>query len=697
MNHSYTNRLIKETSPYLLQHAHNPVNWYAWNREAFDKAVAENKPILVSIGYSTCHWCHVMERESFENETIAKYMNEHFVNIKVDREERPDVDHIYMEAVQVITGQGGWPLNCFLLPDKRPFYGGTYFPPHHAYNRPSWLSVLQNIDNAFHHRRTVVETQAAKLIDIIKDANKKFINSIEGTNTTKLVDFSTLENIYNKIETRFDRVEGGFGNAPKFPNSMTLDYCLNYYYYTQNEEAKQHVLFSLDKMIKGGLYDQIGGGFARYATDKAWLIPHFEKMLYDNALLINILSDAYKITKSELYKETIIETLDFIEREMTSPEGGFYSAQDADSEGVEGKYYVWQKEEIETILGTESVLFCAFYGVTSDGNWEHNNILWRKDNYEIFAKKNNLNLQAFKQQLAKNRRQLFEVRNKRIHPSLDDKILLNWNALMCTAYAKAYSALGDGKYKEIAVRNLEFILRDFIKENEITLYHTYKEGEKKYTAFLDDYAFLIETLLEVHTITQKRIYLEKASLYTDLVMQNFLDEATKLFYFTSKVQEDVILRRKELYDNAIPSGISTMVHNLQKLGILLGREDYRKLASGILEQMIQTIEKHPISFSKWASAIINEVYPMPEIAIVGQAALTVSEQIQQLYVPNKVLMATVEGNSAYPLLEGKTTIDSSDKKILPQNTTQIYVCQNYACKRPVNTIQAFKKLVNYNL
>jgi uncharacterized protein len=680
--HQYTNRLIDETSPYLLQHAHNPVDWYAWNEEAFEKAKAENKPILVSIGYSTCHWCHVMERESFENEEVAAYMNAHFINIKVDREERPDVDQIYMDAVQALTRSGGWPLNCFLTPDKKPFFGGTYFPPRQAHNRPSWIQVLQYIDGIFHNERQTVEEQANKLISYIERDNQNFIGNIQGIELEKTFTPSFLENTYYQLRDRFDRLEGGFGHAPKFPGTMGIHFCLNYHFHTGNEEAKTHALFSLDKMIQGGIYDQIGGGFARYATDRAWLIPHFEKMLYDNALLVGVVAEAFQITKSDIYKETIEETLTFIEREMTSPEGGFYSAQDADSEGVEGKYYVWDKSEIDAILGEDAEMFNAFYDVSEAGNWEHANILWRAQNYEGFAMENGLDLRFFKNKMRECREKLFAVRDKRIKPGLDDKILLDWNALMATAYAKAYAALGNFEYKEAAERNISFILENF-RKTEQEFYHTYKEGKRQYDAFLNDYAYLIEALLAVYAITFKDKYLLLAGDLTAYTIENFYDKDNHLFYFTSEQQNDIIVRRKDLYDSAVPSGNSTMVHNLQRIGILLDKENYTQLAQDMLSSIAESIEKYPTSFGRWASAAINLVHPIKEVAILGDDALDLAKTANSWFVPNIVIMATKENKANFPLL--------ADKNVLPN--TKIYVCQNYACQLPVDTLEQAKELI----
>ncbi len=611
------NQLQHETSPYLLQHAHNPVNWYAWKPEAFEKAKAEDKPILVSIGYSTCHWCHVMERESFEDQEVAGYMNDNFVCIKVDREERPDVDQIYMEACQVLTGGGGWPLNCFLTPDGRPFHAGTYYPPMPAYNRPSWLQVLMNISHAFQNKRETVEDQANRLTEIIQNSGETFAgNKLKVVSDDEPFHEGLLKNMYEALEKQFDKKDGGFGGAPKFPGTMSLHYLLDYHFYFGEKAALAHVELSLDKMAMGGIYDQIGGGFARYATDSKWLVPHFEKMLYDNALLVSLLSEAYKVTKKELYRETIEETLEWVRREMTGSEGGFYSAQDADSEGVEGKYYVWDKSEVEKILGNDAPLFCEFYDVTEHGNWEEKNILWRRWTFEDFAKAKSLDVQVLKNKLAKARQKLFEVRDQRIHPGLDDKILLDWNALMCSAYAKAYTALGDEAYKNTAVANLEFLLEKFLQPDGITLFHTYKNGKAQYDAFLDDYAYLIEAMLDVAEITFDTRWILQAGRYIEFVLENFLDETGKMFYFTSAKQNDVLLRKKDLYDSATPSGNSTMVRNLQRAGILIGKESWRQTAGESLLAMRDAVVRYPGSFGRWATSIGSEVFGIPEIAVL---------------------------------------------------------------------------------
>jgi len=674
------NHLQHETSPYLLQHARNPVDWYAWRPEAFERARAEQKPILVSIGYSTCHWCHVMERESFENEDIAAFMNENFVNIKVDREERPDVDAIYMEACQIITGGGGWPLNCFLTPEGKPFYAGTYFPPRPAYNRPSWLQVLSHLADIWETKREVAYEQAEKLLAHISRNDDIFIQkSALKLSTVETLKPFNLETIYAQMRDRFDRAEGGFGGAPKFPSTMAIQFLLNYHFFTKNPEALEHAQLSLDKMIQGGIYDQIGGGFARYATDRAWLVPHFEKMLYDNALLVSVLSEAFKLTGKTLYREAVEETLDYIHREMTNAEGGFYAAQDADSEGVEGKFYVWDKAEIEAVLEEDAPLFCSFYGVTQEGNWEEKNILWRPSSFEGFAAANDLKIENLKKRLKTSREKLFAVRSKRVWPGLDDKILLSWNALMASGYVAAFTAFGYEKYREAAVRNVEFLLKNFADWQAARLKHSASQDE----AFLEDYAFFIAALTDVYQITFDVRYLQMAGKYADAVLDHFLDAESGLFFFTDARQADIILRKKDLYDNATPSGNSTMALNLQRLGILLDRNDWRERASAMLATMRESVERYPLSFERWAAAMMNEVYPLHEIAVVGDNAAEKALEIQKEFLPNKVIAAAVIPDEEMPLLAGKTG----------QSDALIYVCRDFACQRPVSDLSEFRQMV----
>lgn len=679
----FMNRLQYETSPYLLQHANNPVDWYAWKPEAFEKAKLEDKPILVSIGYSTCHWCHVMEHESFENEQVAAFMNEHFVNIKVDREERPDVDQIYMEACQILTGSGGWPLNCFLMPDGRPFFAGTYYPPEPRYNRNSWIQVLQSMAHAYAERRSVVENQADRLINTIRGSDQVFFRSELDDTNNQPDGPGQVESIYEKITQSFDKKNGGYGGAPKFPAAMTLRFLLDYHFYTGQQEALDQVSFTLQKMIRGGIYDQLGGGFARYATDSAWLIPHFEKMLYDNALLISLLSNLNKVRPQALFESTIRESLAFIEREMTSPEGGFYAALDADSEGEEGKFYVWDKWEIDDILGEAAQLFCDFYGVTESGNWEGKNILWQPEDLEAFAKARQLSPENLRERLKEQGQQLLKHRSKRIRPGLDDKILLDWNGLMCSAYANAYETLQEEKYRAIAIKNLDFLLDRFQGRDTQELFHSYKDGKAQNPAYLNDYANLIAALLDVFHITGTLKYLDQAGSFSDLVIQNFLDVEQKLFYFTKADQQDIPLRKKELYDSSVPSGNATMAHNLLRLGILLDKEEYLALADEMLMKMQDAIIKYPTSFAHWASGLMYRIYPGAEVAIVGQQARALTAEFLQYFIPNCVLMSSIDANSSYPLLSGKSGLAD----------TNIYVCQNYSCQLPVKTVQSAISLI----
>ncbi|MEO6759494.1 MAG: thioredoxin domain-containing protein, partial [Saprospiraceae bacterium] len=683
------NHLQHETSPYLLQHAHNPVNWYAWKPEAFERARLEDKPILVSIGYSTCHWCHVMERESFENEAVAALMNQYFVCIKVDREERPDVDAIYMEACQILTGAGGWPLNCFLTPDGKPFYAGTYDPPKAAFNRPGWPQLLEHLANIWATQRDVAFEQSEKLLDHIRRNDNVFVGQLTDdpdqkaakTDLFKTGSGSPSEAIFYQMREKFDRAEGGFGGAPKFPSSMAIQYLLNYHHFTGNSEALDQALLSLDKMIQGGIYDQLGGGFARYATDREWLAPHFEKMLYDNALLVSALSAAYQLTGKELYRETVAETLAFIQREMTHPEGGIYSAYDADSEGEEGKFYVWDKQEIEAVLGGNAALFGEFYDVSEEGNWEGKNILRRLQTYEEFALKRGLDVETLKQQLKTDRDKLFAVRAKRIWPGLDDKVILGWNALMVSAYAAAFNAFGEEEYRAVAQRIVEFLLKNLGVEAETPdqplLRHTWKAGQTQYNAFLDDYTFFSAALVDVYQITFDVRYLHLAGKYTAYVLSYFPDPETDLFFLTDAFQTDLVLRKKDLYDNATPSGNSTLVHNLQRLGILLDRREWREKALQMLGTMQETVGRYPLSFERWALAMLYAAYPYHEIAVVGANAIEKARTLQRDFLPNRVVAATVDATAELPLLAQKTGAADA----------LIYVCRDFACQRPVVSLE----------
>jgi uncharacterized protein len=674
----HTNRLARETSPYLLQHAHNPVDWYPWGEEAFERARREDKPLLVSIGYAACHWCHVMERESFENPQVAALMNEHFVNIKVDREERPDVDHIYMDAVQAISGSGGWPLNVFVTPGGRPFYGGTYFPPARAFNRASWTEVLQAIAAAYRDQKEDIESQAQTLTDHLRQANAFGQGTMAGFVPTK----EALGEAFRNTMKAADRLWGGFGQAPKFPQTFTLTFLLRYAHLAGNEEAKDQALLSLDRMLMGGIYDQIGGGFARYATDTEWLVPHFEKMLYDNALLISVLAEAYQLTGEERYREGIAHTLQWAERELMHPEGGFYSALDADSEGTEGKFYVWDHNEVVGLLGADAEIFCAYYDISPQGNWEGKSIPWVIKPLATFAADKGLEIEHLKVLLQRGRERLLAARVKRVRPGLDDKILLGWNALMNTAYSKAYAATGVEHYRQVAERNMRFLVEN-LSAGEGRFYHTWKEGEGRHHAFLDDYSYLVAALLELAQVTQDHQWLQQAKALTQIVLAHFKEPDSAFFFFTPDFQQDILLRKKEIYDGATPAGNSVMALDLLHLSIVFELPDWRALAEGLLLAMGEAAIKYPTSFGVWLAGLQELVYGTKEIAVVGPGAHRLTLAVLRLYLPHKVVMASGMETEEWPLLR--------EKKIGAK--ALIFLCENYACRQPVFTIEELETLL----
>ncbi len=679
------NRLQHETSPYLLQHADNPVDWFPWKQEAFDLARRLDKPILVSIGYSTCHWCHVMERESFEKEAVAAFMNAHFVNIKVDREERPDVDQIYMEACQAIHGSGGWPLNCFLTPDGRPFFAGTYYPPQPAHNRPSWLQLLQRMAHSFSSRRKVVEEQADQLTRIIRDSDQTFFkDKVQGEAAEPLLPGRfDPDALYANLRRLFDTEHGGFGGAPKFPSFMSLDCLLQLSFLEDKPEGTQHTLFSLKRMIRGGIYDQLGGGLARYATDRSWLVPHFEKMLYDNGLLLRTCAAAYQVSGEAIFRQTIEETSAWLEREMRHAEGGYFAALDADSEGEEGKFYVWTENEIDAHLGAEGALFKAFYGLQPEGNWEGRSILWRPESVEAFAGRRQLDIGELAEQLANQRAALLAEREKRVRPGRDEKVLLSWNALVISGLAKAAIALGPDPYLGRAESALRFLL-DSMRRPDGGLWHVYNRGQVQYSAFLDDYSLLIEALIDTYEAGFDPQWLQEARQLCDRVIEHFDDPETGLFFFTDEKQSDLIARKRELYDSAQPSGNATMALNLLRLSVFFGEPAYRERAQRMLAAMADSIMKYPTSFSRWAAALLTARYPIQEIAVLGEGWRDEARALQRAYLPNRVLMAAAAGSDAFPLLKDRG----------PAAGTLVYVCRDFACQRPVPTAAEALKLVN---
>jgi len=679
----YTNKLAQETSPYLLQHAHNPVNWYPWGDEAINKAKQEDKPLLVSIGYAACHWCHVMEKESFEDEDTAGLMNEYFVNIKIDREERPDLDHIYMDAVQAMTGSGGWPLNIFLTPDGRPFYGGTYFPPKAIYNRPSWKDVLTGVASAWSEKRHEIDTQATNLTGHIVQSNSFGQQAVAGAiNIEELFSLEKSETMFKNIMATCDRQEGGFGNAPKFPQTFTIGYLLRYYHFTSNEEALTQACLSLDKMIQGGLYDHLGGGFARYSTDREWLVPHFEKMLYDNALLVSVLCDAFQLTNKPLYQQAVEQTLAFVERELYAPEKGFYSALDADSEGVEGKFYVWNRAEIEQLLQQDAALFCEFYDVTEGGNWEHTNILNIRKPLEAFAAGKKMAVQSLQELLQRSREKLLQHRAGRVRPLLDDKILLGWNALMNTAYSKAYSVFGHARYEQIARENMAFIWERFTSDGQ-NFFHTYKKEVARYPAFLDDYAYLIQALICLQEISGNADYLYKAKSLTEWVIDRFSEEETGYFFYTHKEQQDVIVRKKEVYDGAIPSGNAIMAFNLQYIGVVFDISSWKERALKMCAGLQQAVHRYPGSFGVWASMILSFVGGTSEIAIIGKDVELIRRELLKHFIPFRVVQSAPSANNDLPLLASKPSSPN----------TLIYLCKDYQCSAPVDKVSDLIRLL----
>jgi uncharacterized protein YyaL (SSP411 family) len=670
------NRLARETSPYLLQHAHNPVDWYPWGEEALQRARQESKPILVSIGYAACHWCHVMERESFEDADTARFMNEHFVNVKIDREERPDLDHIYMDAVQAITGSGGWPLNVFLTSDGRPFYGGTYFPPRPLYNRPSWKEVLAGVARSYGERKEEIEEQAGSLTRHVAGAGSFGIGPKAGdvTPADNLFSPEILKQIRDQLLATADRQEGGFGGAPKFPQTFSIRYLIHYYYYTRDADALDQACLSLDKMIAGGIFDQLGGGFARYSTDNEWLVPHFEKMLYDNALLVIVLSEAFQLTGKPAYREAIELTMSFINSELSNGQGAFYSALDADSEGIEGKYYVWDKAEIDNLLGEDAALFCAHYGVTEEGNWEGKNILVRRMEPPTDPQ--------LAGRLEAARKRLLEHRGQRVRPALDDKVLLGWNALMNIACSKAYGALGKEEYRDRAKANMQFLRMRLKGEDIHFYYHSYKEGAR-IPAFLDDYAFLISALLELQEITGDSGYLLEAREVLMEVIGHFDEAGTGFFYFTHDGQTDLILRKKEIYDGAIPSGNSVMAFNMLYLSLLFDEPAWADRSRQMAEAVRRVVTGYPGSFGIWATLYQALTYTIPEIAITARRPENARKEFLSQLIPYRVFQSSSQEDTHFPLLRDKPA----------REVPQFFLCENYACQLPVNELSALIRLL----
>ena len=674
------NRLINETSPYLLQHAYNPVDWYPWGDEAFAKAKAEDKPLLVSIGYSACHWCHVMEHESFEDEETARVMNENFVNIKVDMEERPDVDHIYMSFVQMTTGRGGWPMNVFLTPDKRPFFGGTYFPPAPRYGMPSWQQILLSIAEAYKEKRDEIEHSANEIVGELRRLS--MVN--EGTALSNAI----LDDAFASFERSFDAKNGGFGGAPKFPQAMSLEFLLRHHHSTHDQKALDMTRLTLDKMAFGGMYDQLGGGFHRYSVDNVWLVPHFEKMLYDNAQLARIYLHAFQVTGDPEYRRIATETLDYVLREMTNPSGGFYSSQDADSEGEEGKFFVWSEREIDDLLGDDSNAFKFFFDVSKDGNFEGKNILNRPRTIDSAASA--LKIEPFELfSLIENAKQgLFEARETRIKPHRDEKVLASWNGLMLAAFADAAGVLGDDKYLKTAEKNAEFLLSKMLTDSG-RLFRSWKAGEAKLNGYLDDYANVADGLLALYQVTGNIRYFQNARSLVDLMLEHFWDQEAGGFFYTSNDHEELVVRTKDFTDNATPSGNSAAADVLLRIAMLTGDDRYERFAVATLRLAANQIARYPQGFGRALSTLGSHLYNAGELAIVGPAGNELAEVALATYLPTTtVALSSDPDNDAaeVPLFEGR---GNSDKPLA-------FLCKNFVCSRPVTSSAELREMLAAN-
>ncbi|WP_420578068.1 thioredoxin domain-containing protein [Ekhidna sp.] len=660
--HEYTNDLINSTSPYLLQHAHNPVDWKEWSEETLDQAKKEDKPILVSIGYSSCHWCHVMEKESFEDPAVAKIMNEHFINIKVDREERPDVDQVYMDAVHAMGLQGGWPLNVFLTPDQKPFYGGTYFP------KQGWVNLLTSINEAFEKNRDKINESAEAFTQNLQ-AKESEKYKLEGT--SHQLNEDEIGQAYKNLAVKFDKVDGGIKKSPKFPMPSVWQFLATYYDRTKNESALQHLGFTLEKIADGGIYDHIGGGFARYSTDEEWHVPHFEKMLYDNGQLLSLYANGYKLTKNPKFKRTIIETTQWLEREMLHESGGFYSTLDADSEGEEGKFYVWSYDEIMELAGSDLSMIAAYYDVQKSGNWEGKNALRVVRTEEEMLEEFNLSPEVFENKINSFKVAALNKRQERVRPGLDYKIIAGWNGLTLTGLCQAYQALQDSSILDLAKRNAEFIKGQLIKKERL-----HRFPDKQMEGFLEDYAAIIQSFIIYYETTLNREYLELANMLLIRVDEAFYDETENLYYFSADESANLIARKKELFDNVIPSSNSIMAWNLIHIGTHLYNEKLIQKGKSILAQVTELIVAEPEYMSNWGVLALEVSGMFAEVIIVGPKFKDFVNQINQQFIPNKIISGTTEEMELSPF-EMKTAVNGE---------TTIYVCYDKTCKRPVTSV-----------
>ena len=669
MTHKYTNDLIHETSPYLLQHAHNPVKWKAWNDETLAEAKETNKLILISVGYAACHWCHVMERESFEDTLVAQVMNDNFINIKVDREERPDVDQVYMNAVQLLTGSGGWPLNVVALPDGRPVWGGTYF------QKNQWMSALKQIVTVYNDEPEKLKQYANQLEEGIKSLDVVNLNTNEAIFTSEFV-----EKAVTTWSQDFDHDKGGTKRAPKFMMPNNLHFLLRQAYQNNDSALQTYVNNSLTKIAYGGVYDHVGGGFSRYSVDDKWHVPHFEKMLYDNAQLVSLYSDAYLITKNPLYKTTVLETLAFVKRELTDEDGSFYSSLDADSETnsgelEEGAFYIWKEEELKSLLGDDFNLFSDYYNINDYGYWEHDNyVLIRTKSDDEIINSHNIDNTFLEEKISSWKTILLKERAKRDRPRLDDKALTSWNALMIKGYVDAYRVFGEEEFLNIAKKNAHFIIGKQLKEDG-GLYHTYKDGKSTINGYLEDYAATIEAFITLYEITLEQQWLDYSRNLANYAFDHFFEDSSKMFYFTSDEDSALVSRTIEYRDNVIAGSNSIMANNLLKLSHYFDNEAYLKTSKTMLNNVLPEIEQYPSTFSNWLNLMLNYSNNYYEVAVVGKEAKEKIKELNQTYLPNKLIIGSTEDNDL-PLLKNRYI----------EGETYIYVCVNKACKLPVSEV-----------
>jgi len=667
------NRLINESSPYLLQHAYNPVDWYPWNDEVLDKAVREDKPILVSIGYSACHWCHVMERESFENDRIARFLNAYFICIKVDREEKPDIDQVYMDAVHAMGVQGGWPLNVFLTPEQKPFFGGTYFPPQ------SFYEILENVNTAFKTKREKLNLSAEELTNHL---NKSEVAKYGLTEHPPGIDETDMLESLRLMGKKFDFTSGGFNRAPKFPMPSIWRFLLRSGYFYKEGKYTGHAIFTMQHMARGGIYDHVGGGFARYSVDDKWFAPHFEKMLYDNGQLLSLYSEAYTVSGMEEFADVIDETAGFLEREMLHFEGGFYSALDADSEGIEGKFYTWHEGEFKQTVGKNAILWMDFFGIKKEGNWENRmNILTRHKSIELISEKFNCSTDKARSMLTGIKKRLLEKRSERIRPGLDDKMLAGWNGITLSGLIDAYHALSNENMLQMALNNAGYLLKKHVRDKQ--LFRISVTNSKPVPGYLEDYAFVIQAFIKLYQATFDESWLLKAKDLLEYTLDNFYDANEGFFFYSDKNTRQLIALKKEIFDNVIPASNSVMAENLYLLGLIFDDGSLITKAEEMIKRMKKFLETEPEYSSNWGNVYLMMTHPMAEIAIIGNDANEIRDRIHKKYHPNKIFCGTIS-SSELPLLKGR--------KNLNRNT--IYVCYNKTCKLPVHTAEEALQLLD---